>query len=88
MTAGVPVRAGPTYTVPNPAGGTTTINAAATSGINVDNIVSTAGPTAGQYSNIYFMWLTNASNTAAYTRCNGTATSGGCAVKLTQAGLQ
>jgi hypothetical protein len=50
-----------------------------TSGIIIDNI-----GTGGQESNIYFTWLANA--TAAIS-CNGRRTVG-CAVKLTQLGLQ
>ena len=79
---GVPTLAGPLY-----ANGR---NAPPTSGFVLDNIVSTSGVGNAQYSNIYFLWLSNATNPAAattYTRCNGSVSSGGCNVKLTQSGL-
>jgi hypothetical protein len=63
-----------------PAGTTMGVPASGgTSGIIIDNI-----GTGGQEANIYFTWLANA--TAAI-RCNGSRGTG-CAVKLSQAGLQ
>jgi hypothetical protein len=61
-----------------------------TSAIIVDNTASTSGTGKGQYSNIYFLWLPNATNlgnTTTYTLCNGVVASGGCSEKLTQSGL-
>jgi hypothetical protein len=84
---GIPAVAGPTY-----ANGRF---APPTGGIVIDNIASTSGVGNAQYSNIYFLWLPNALNpqalatpsTNTYPMCNGVVSSGGCAVKLTQSGL-
>lgn len=72
VTAAVPTPAGPTDAV-------TGTSKSSTSAIVVDNVSSSA-----QASSIYFSY-TNSAIAAA--PCNG-ATSGGCAVKLTQSGLQ
>ena len=89
MTAGVALRAGPQYLGGNYSGN----YAASTSPIIIDNVASTSGAGNGQFSNIYFFWLTNASDTqnsngSTFGMCNGIVASGGCAVKLTQSALQ
>jgi len=75
---GVRTPAGPTYT----SLGGATINAAGTSGIVVDNVANTT--TYPQASSLYFSYTSNGVTGAT---CNGT-TGTGCALKLTQSGLQ
>jgi hypothetical protein len=57
-------------------------NGAATSGIVIDNVANTSS--FGQASSLYFSFI---KNSVAGATCNGT-TGVGCAVKLTQSGLQ
>jgi hypothetical protein len=76
--ASFPTPAGPTYT----SIGGAAINAAGTSGIVVDNVANTG--TFPQASSVYFSFT---SNSTAAARCSG-ATGLGCAIKLTQSGLQ
>jgi hypothetical protein len=80
VTAGVPTAPGPTYTNIN-----ATANSAGTSGIIIDNVAAVG--TFPQAASIYFTWIGPASNGNPNTSCNS-ITTGGCAVKLTQNGLQ
>lgn len=89
-TNGVALQTGPTYASGSFAGDT----ASATGPMVIDNVAAATGVGNEQFSNIYFLWLTNASNTlngasaSTYGMCNGIVASGGCGVKLTQANLQ
>ncbi len=86
---GVALQTGPTYATGTFAGDT----ASATGPMVIDNIAAATGTGNEQFSNIYFLWLTNASNTqntdtSTFGMCNGIVVTGGCAVKLTQANLE
>jgi hypothetical protein len=79
--AGFRTPLGPTYT--SIGGGL--INAAGTSGIVVDNVANTV--TFPQASSVYFSFTSNSTGGGGGASCNGAAGIG-CAIKLTQSGLQ